>query len=101
MKIGLGTGAFPGGEVDGEIDPGNHHEKCRNYLQGRAVEPCKAGIMGRHTTDGNGAESMANRIEKCHASKPVGQCTQNGNPKINQPQCLGGFSDAGCQFAVL
>ena len=58
------------------------HQKCRNYFQDRAVEVGKTGVMGRHTTNRHRAESMADGIEKCHASKPVGQCTKNGNTKI-------------------
>ncbi len=65
--------------MDGKIDSGNDHEKGSNHLQRRVVKPGKAGVMGRHSTYGNSAECVADRIKKSHTAQPVSQCAHDGD----------------------
>ena len=101
QQVGAQAQMPPGGEVQGEIDPGDEHEHHGDGLDGHAVEVADAGVMGGEAADGHGGEGVSDGVEGVHAGGPVGQCAQDGEGYVDEPQGACRLADARGQLAVL
>src|SRR5690606_26618456 len=91
----------PGGEVQREVDPRQHHEEHAYQLDDRAVVVADAGVVGREAADRHGGETVTDGIEQAHARRPVGQSARQGQAGVDEPEHLRRFGDAWSQLVVL
>jgi len=56
------------------VTAGDQQEDGNDGVDHRAVEIADAGIVSRETADGDGGETVPDRIERRHTGKPERQC---------------------------
>ena len=52
--------------MQGKVDPGNQHEKDGDRDNHGGVEVAHAGVVSRKTADGDGGETVADRVKQVH-----------------------------------
>ena len=84
----------PDMEVQGKVNPRDHHKKGADRHNRRAVEKADTGIMGRKAADRYRREAVTDGIECRHARQPIGQPTGKGKRQIDFKQHIGRLSNA-------
>ena len=84
-RIGCQCTPAPDGKMQGEVDPGDQHEKYRDGFDHRAVKIAYALIVGGKSADGHGAKGMANCVKGAHTGEPVSDTTRNGHAEVDIP----------------
>ena len=92
---------MPNMEMQGKVDPGDHHKERTDGHNRRAIKEANTGIVGREATNGDGGKTMAYGVEAGHARQPIGESTDGSQGQVNLKQHIGRLTDPRGQFGVL